>query len=1218
MTRWPALLLCLLLGKGAADDNASNASENATFDNASASESATVPLCLQGSGFEAVPKDQRRFIRDNQGQDLPLGLLLGNWPSSELLTEITLILLEEVLGFHAEIQEARASFGASPIWALAGCLNFDDRFDKMCGEEETKYHISVDSWIGSYQKEFDEMRDAFPATVPLNLGSMGYAGEESVYITEADFKRAYSATGLALDFYRSYNTTYHDPKQYFDSIQDIPRSELAFCNQTDMSNPQRMGFYEQHSGDPDGVVQQPDGSYFAYCPDDIWWISPACRQDTSKCIPTLTASVGWRLQAIMQWVTAYGIPAAVAIISDFSTWVQRVRQVRALFYWWVPDSTFIDLQPLQIIFPRHSASAWALGDKKTSGAGSLVAKMVSSNLASKSSSVQAFVSKIHFELSQVQSLLLDMSRSSAHEVACDWIRKEQDVWLNWLPVETNCFQGFGMVNEDGAFLESRVGAVSCGLCPAGRFSEETADSRGKTYRCTLCPPGFSQSKTFSTICEECPKGTYSNTPGSEACTLCEFGKYQNLTAQSSCVECGLHKTTLLPASISADKCVCQEGRVEDESDASSFCTPCMKGLACPRGSTRTALLLSNGTDEESRLLAGYNSDPSSPFRVYKCPNSNMCPGGKPGNCPGSLYGRTCAECGENRYRASTECLECGTGVKVMWVLIGVFFCAVILSTHILATNSYTHKATSLLCITSGVGMLVVLFQNLGVLHTISIPWPDGLNQFLRFASLFLFRLEGLGLSCFTWNNVVWEYAAITAIFWVLLVALPVIGICTKMIPCFVQRGWAWNVFKAFSTVGQFLQVGFTTMTSLSMTPFMCYRHPTQEESILKYPDIFCGSPEHTTMKVFGSLLIAMASTFLVGCCYAAVKAPGWSGTSKLTAVRFLVVRFRPDVWWFGLILLFRGLLLSVPAVIVTDMPSIHLALMLIVLLTGLCLQTFFLPWKAPVLNLVDALSNGCFVALLSVSLAFLEVDSREAYDVLQSVAIFFSISMVLILVFMIVLSLMGLVYSNAMGNHQDSMLFNLGKAPDPREVFRILMDIAQYVEEEASEKEKELVNNLENFSVYDLDSVMRAMNILADDLEMVVNMEKTFGARINSGQRSIRPTQMLADGVYLQRLSVQNRGSLASNVSKRASALRKSVEVKRASRMSLATLATETGPWRTSTYPVDEADMKEETEENENIGPGPVQVELQQPVQDVDNPEEIVQVEFATRPRWQL
>lgn len=58
------------------------------------------------------------------------------------------------------------------------------------------------------------------------------------------------------------------------------------------------------------------------------------------------------------------------------------------------------------------------------------------------------------------------------------------------------------------------------------------------------------------------------------------------------------------------------------------------------------------------------------------------------------------------------------------------------------------------------------------------------------------------------------------------------------------------------------------------------------------------------------------------------------------------------------------------------------------------LRTFFLPWKAPVLNLVDALSNGCFVALLSVSLAFLEVDSPEAEGILQAVALFFTISMV--------------------------------------------------------------------------------------------------------------------------------------------------------------------------------------------------------------------------------
>ena len=61
---------------------------------------------------------------------------------------------------------------------------------------------------------------------------------------------------------------------------------------------------------------------------------------------------------------------------------------------------------------------------------------------------------------------------------------------------------------------------------------------------------------------------------------------------------------------------------------------------------------------------------------------------------------------------------------------------------------------------------------------------------------------------------------------------------------------------------------------------------------------------------------------------------------------------------------------------------------------GIGPRTFFLPWKAPVLNLVDALSNGCFVALLSVALAFLEVDSDGAANLMQHTAIVLSTAMV--------------------------------------------------------------------------------------------------------------------------------------------------------------------------------------------------------------------------------
>eukprot|EP00438_Fugacium_kawagutii_P006410 Skav224263 [mRNA] locus=scaffold2636:190103:190378:- [translate_table: standard] len=73
-------------------------------------------------------------------------------------------------GYHAKVHDVIGSFGASPIWALAGCLDFDAPLEKRCDEEETKVHISVDSWVQSYQEDFDKMKDDYPAIVPVDVG----------------------------------------------------------------------------------------------------------------------------------------------------------------------------------------------------------------------------------------------------------------------------------------------------------------------------------------------------------------------------------------------------------------------------------------------------------------------------------------------------------------------------------------------------------------------------------------------------------------------------------------------------------------------------------------------------------------------------------------------------------------------------------------------------------------------------------------------------------------------------------------------------------------------------------------------------------------------------------------------------------------------------------------------------------------------------------------
>ncbi|CAJ1426687.1 unnamed protein product [Effrenium voratum] len=585
---------------------------------------------------DGVIEESRSYILDDLGATIPIGVLKGNWPSSDLLTDMLLLMVQEGLGFHAVVHPAVGASGLSSVYALGGCIDFDHPTHKRCQENETQVHVAVDAWIGSYAEAYRQFETDYPAISPVDLGSMGYAG---------------------------YNRTYHNAKQYFDSISDIPVSELSPCNSTDFINPSRMGFYAEYSGDSGGVELQPDGTYIGVCPDGYWWLAPACRDNAAECIAVFTAGNGWKLQAMMQWTAAYGIPAAIGISADWASFVNHVRTVRSLFYWWVPDSTFIEMLPSQILFPRHSPIAWAKGDKSTGAAGVYVAKMASKNLQQKAQRVQEFVANINFELPEVQNLLLEFKRAgagSARNVSCQWMMKDnRDKWESWVPIDTACFEGFGLIDGQGAFLDNRTDAAGCGLCPAGRASEEVVDVTGRTFRCAQCPPGHFQSKTYSTSCERCPKGSYSNSYGNVECQYCGQGFYEEQEAQTSCTKCPASRTTQLLGAISLASCVCTESHIDD----GGVCTFCGDGLSCPLGSTLSLLQSVNDTGAQlPHVLGGYHSDPAAPLQVYKC-QDNFCPGGSPGTCKGGRQGLTCGDCPADHYWASNECTRCGA---VMW------------------------------------------------------------------------------------------------------------------------------------------------------------------------------------------------------------------------------------------------------------------------------------------------------------------------------------------------------------------------------------------------------------------------------------------------------------------------------------------------------------------------------------------------------------------------
>ncbi|CAK9053649.1 Ephrin_rec_like domain-containing protein [Durusdinium trenchii] len=180
-------------------------------------------LCLD----DGVPFSQRKYIQDDASNNIPIQALECAWASSALLNELTVMLIREVLGFHADIAPQVGASGASPIYALAGCVDFDHATEKNCGSQETQIHVSVDSWVGSYASAQNNFAKEYPRIAAEDLGSMGYSGEESMYVSQEILHAAYSESGLALDFYKSYfaegsriagiadcyNTTHHDPKR---------------------------------------------------------------------------------------------------------------------------------------------------------------------------------------------------------------------------------------------------------------------------------------------------------------------------------------------------------------------------------------------------------------------------------------------------------------------------------------------------------------------------------------------------------------------------------------------------------------------------------------------------------------------------------------------------------------------------------------------------------------------------------------------------------------------------------------------------------------------------------------------------------------------------------------------------------------------------------------------------------------------------------------------
>ena len=261
-----------------------------------------------------------------------------------------------------------------------------------------------------------------------------------------------------------------------------------------------------------------------------------------------------------------------------------------------------------MIFPPYNAYEWlSLQKYATMGESLLVSKITSHNLRGLAPDIARFLQNTMLDLDALNTMLRAFkSQVSVRELACDWLKNNEDRWRAWIPVATECGNGFGLYSKDKGFVATREEASTCAACLPGTYSMHVnlQDSLGPTRMCKSCQAGQQQPAAASMECEACPAGTFKSLESDKNCQACAQGWFQDEAGARNCKKCPENTTTLVRGATNSTDCVCMAGTIDagDVSKGFSDCVTCMKGLDCPAGSTLASLR--GGAMEGPAILPG--------------------------------------------------------------------------------------------------------------------------------------------------------------------------------------------------------------------------------------------------------------------------------------------------------------------------------------------------------------------------------------------------------------------------------------------------------------------------------------------------------------------------------------------------------------------------------------------------------------------------------------
>ncbi|CAK9019864.1 unnamed protein product [Durusdinium trenchii] len=869
------------------------------------------------------------------------------WESQALTAQLIGILIFEKLGLS--IDYVHAEDEADALHAIAGCASWWES------------HESCDI-VKDQQTAQDQGKKRNPDPVPdilfhsemaprvtmpsyldwselaVSLGTIGFRTQRHIYIHHEISEDAWQREKLALEHWRLY--TIDGAIGYFDTPRQLMQSGLA------------AQYLTPNCTSADDTVQAGIDLHLEagwICHESSWWLTPACAdlgaQWMDLCIPLLDDDWGYPKPALYRLLSSAGLRIAKLTVgySVHNDVILHFRN-RTLFHWWDTDSTYKSRHPLKL----HLSGA---------AEGHYNEKMVYPPLLAADEQLKVLLSNILVTNDHLNEMLLQMAdamNSSGplgslsplrQKVACDWLRKNGEVWKSWLPDPRTCSLGQGYDAE-----RSR-----CEICNEGTFSNR---SDGEVLLCQPCPPGHQCPTEGMVMPQLCPAGTFANESGRETCERCSIGNFANFTGGTICRRCEdviVGSTTVFKAANEEKDCECPAGTYQEQ----RHCRRCFEGLLC------------KGGEHPPRQEAGYYVvQQDNKFSVFRCADSARCLEGELGGCAAGRDGLLCGRCLPGRIPGpESTCVDCqGTEMLIVGVICTLYPIVVVWAYTVL-NRSYAKQSHSLLQIGIVTSMCLVVLQQFGALGGAQVPWVPPTSVLLETMQLFTFDIEVLRTGCVLFLPAFWRYAARLIISFFLLFSFFVVHLGHVILQHRGAFGARWPaLMRVLGTIFLLFQIA---IANAALVPFECMTHPNQLATVIKYPTVICSLEEDGDwmfMAILGLFSVVLICSWVTTCAVLVYQCPAQLARNNdafFKASGFLFMRMNPEAYWFVLIVVLRNLF--VPGVSTVPDAVFQVTCFQALQLIYLCLLCRFQPWRLHAGNSLDMVITSGLILFLSAA-----------------------------------------------------------------------------------------------------------------------------------------------------------------------------------------------------------------------------------------------------------